>query len=312
MFARLISIGALSALILLSPSCLNRASKQSLSSDTLSVEELLVRLPEPPAHLASAHEQARYMVDHFWDNINLSDPSIITHAEAYEEAIVTYLGLLTSLPLEEVRPQLLYPLEQMVKQPLLYTMTLYRKYLYEADSPLTNEDFFRPVLEWAISSPRVDQPYQEQASLMLKLINKNRVGQQAEDFLYKTADERSLRLSQIKSPYTMVIFSSIGCPYCREVMSYLKEQKGLAQMAARGQLTLLVIYLGEGASSYIEQRGIAPEWATVGYDPEGEIMRRPLYDLKASPTCYLLGRSREVVMKDAMPDEIVRYLQMHE
>lgn len=291
--------------------CRGRNLRPSSAAEHKPIAQALVELPSPPEYITSAEEQARYMIRHFWDRIDLSSRDLLSDREAYEEAIANYLGLLTSFKSHEMREELLHPLNNLVKEPLLHTLGLYRKYLYEADSPMLNEDFFRIVLEWAIASPRVERPHQDEASVLLALINKNKVGDQATDFLYTTEAGQIQRLSYISTPYTLVIFASSGCASCRDVLRYASSLKELAELHASGKLTMLVVYIGDTSAEELAQETTVPRWAIKATDTSGEITQAPLYDIKASPTCYLLGRSRRVLLKDTGINQALSYIKSH-
>lgn len=299
------------ALLLALSGCRGRSRHLPSSSEHKSIAQALIELPVPPGHIISAEEQARYMIAHFWDNIPLSSSELLTDRDAYEEAIANYLGLLTSFSASEMKQELLYPLNNLVKGPLLHTLELYRKYLYEADSPILNEDFYRIVLQWAIASPRVEKPHQEEATVLLSLINKNKVGTQAADFVYKTEAGQEQRLSYISTPYTFVVFASPGCASCRDVLRYASSLRELAELQASGKLTMLVVYIGDVSAEELAAETAVPSWAIKAVDSYGAVTTAPLYDIKASPTCYLLGRSRKVLLKDTGIEQVLSYIKTH-
>lgn len=292
-------------------SCRGRNLPHASNTEQTTIAQALLELPNPPEHLTSANEQAKYMIKHFWDKIDLTAKDLLASHDAYEEAIANYLGLLTSFEVNEVKQELLYPLNNLVGEPLLHTLNLYRKYLYEADSPILNEDLYRIVLEWAIKSPRVEKANQEEASILLTLINKNKVGEQASDFVYTTESGQEQRLSYISTPYTFVVFATSGCSSCRDALRYISSLKDLAELQASGQLTMLVVYIGGASSENLLQETYVPSWAIKARDTHGAITEKPLYDIKASPTCYLLGRSRKVLLKDTSIDQALTYIKNH-
>ena len=52
---------------------------------------------------------------------------------------------------------------------------------------------------------------------------------------------------------------------------------------------------------------IPEEWI-CGFDKTGVLVAKKLYDLRPSPSLYLLDKKKSVILKDARLDEIAGYL----
>ncbi len=263
-----------------------------------------------PAHLHDIDERRDYIVQHYWDTIDLRDSVLLQDNSGRLEALfIDYFGLISTMDDEALAKAAVAPLNEMQGESLLRVLRIYREYLFEPSSPLEDERAFRAVLEWAITSPRVDFAYQEQARELLRVINLNRVGTPATDFIYDTPEGTRHRLSTVLSPLTVVIFGTRGCPTCRMTLDYIKGEPIYRQLAERDQLRLLYIYVQDDEALPLQPVDSTALWISTGRDHEGRIIHDQLYDIKASPTLYLLDRDKRVLMKSAQLPDLTHYLE---
>ena len=103
----------------------------------------------------------------------------------------------------------------MVKKEMLYHfISLADKYLYEPNSPMYNEELHILVLRSLLGNPGLDDWDKERPRYLLEMALKNRPGDVAADFTYRTRDGAMNRLSGIKADY-VVLYSMI--PIARTV-----------------------------------------------------------------------------------------------
>src|SRR5690554_7240316 len=79
------------------------------------------------------------------------------------------------------------------------------------------------------------------------MVMKNRVGQRASDFAYTLPSGQSYHLHELKSEYTLLLFSNPGCSTCEAVIKRLNQSKELNEAlsfntSVRTMLTILTIY----------------------------------------------------------------------
>ena len=70
---------------------------------------------------------------------------------------------------------------------LNYFVETLRKYLFDPNSPMRNEEIFEPVCRFVASYASADEAAQSRARYDLKPIDMNRVGSVAADFVYTLA-----------------------------------------------------------------------------------------------------------------------------
>lgn len=262
-----------------------------------------------PMYIDSAELRLTYLVKHYWERTPLSDSLVINQAQTYEWHLADYLSLLGALSPEQFTEEILLPLETLHGKALTQTLDLYHKYLYEPDSPLGNEDLYRPALQWAISSPQVPQAYQERAKHILELINKNRVGSIASELIYQTLDGKLRRLSRVASPYTILMFGAQGCSSCHIAHEYIKATPIYTQLADQGKLHLLHIVIQLPEEQELSPIDSLRSWIEVGRDYQNQVMDKALYDIKASPSIYLLDKDKRILLKNTNLTALTQYLE---
>lgn len=293
-------LGSLCSILVFGSCSISPNSTQS-PSDTYSVAS-------PPAYMQQVATRQHYLVQHYWDHINLADSALMNNQELLEGLVVDYLGLLSELPDSVLDQAAVAPLEHLHGAPLSRILSLYRKYLYEPDSPLEDERLFRPVLEWASLSPRVDAAYQEEAKALLKVLKRNAPGTVAAEFVYSTPEGTLRRLSNVLSPLTLVVFGTRGCPSCQTALSYILNTPIYRQLGERNKLHLLHIYVQDDETLPVTPIDSTHTWIETGRDHQGRIILEQLYDVKASPTLYLLDKDKRVLLKDPKLPNLTNYL----
>lgn len=267
-------------------------------------------IPRPEAHLTTAQEQARHYLDHYWESVDLqSDTTLLAQSSPLPALMEDYCGLLSSFPAEEVADAIINPLKRSGSAILPHMLELYRQQLYINASIYSSEEHYSKVLDWVISSAHVPQHLQERAKTDLEMVNKNRVGTPGTDFIYTLPDSTGRRLSYLNSPYNMLILATPGCPACAMVMKDIVQSQEMKQLVDGKQLHILVVYVMVNDPDEVRMHAEElPEWIEVGYDAQHQILEEKLYDIKQSPTIYLLDRQRRVLLKDTNTPRCYNYI----
>ncbi len=291
--------------VFLQSSCLSSSQKQREQVDSI---KLFPRpLPKVPSSITEAKAQSKYMLAHFWDKFDFSHEDILKNKDSFEESFANYFGLLTSLDSKEVSKELLYPLKNSLDSILKEELRLYRKYLYEADSPMLSNELYEEVLKWILKTPRTNALQKEEARLLLEIITKNKVGAIATNFVYQTADGSKHHLKNLLSPYSLLVFAKADCPTCEVFTQQLISSKELEQELQKLKLQIVLIYLDKEVPQAKLER--LPKSIIAGFDYKEDILQKQLYDIKSTPTFYLLKRGGEVLLKETSPDEVLEYIK---
>jgi len=274
-------------------------------------------LPVIPEALTDPVDRAQYLAMHFWDRFDFADRELIKRPDITEQAFVDYINILQYVSREDANKSLLYTLDKAETDTAYYRhfASLFNKYLYDPNSPFRNEELYLPVLQRLVKSSLLSEEEVSRYAFQLEMALKNRVGQKANDFHYTLASGQSFSLYDLKSEYTLLIFSNPGCPTCEAVIAQLNNSKPLNDALAmntptRTMLTVLTIYPDKDLSEWLAHLPQMPAQWIHAYDKGMEITQRRLYDIKAIPTLYLLDKEKKVLLKDTSVEAIESFFSV--
>ncbi|MDD2438353.1 MAG: DUF5106 domain-containing protein, partial [Massilibacteroides sp.] len=227
-----------------------------------------------------------------------------------EQAFVNYIDILPHTNPEIAIHSIRKTMENAAaeKKMLNYFFSLYEKYLYDANSPMRNEEFFIPVLEAMAASPALNDTEKIRPQNLLSLAQKNRVGKLANDFSFTLKNGQKKKLYDIHAEYTLLYFYNPGCHACEENSSKIKASVRMGALLKSGKLKIVAVYPDEDLSEWEKHLEDIPSSWINGYDQDVYLKNEEVYDLKAIPTLYLLDKNKQVIFKDTYFEQIEAFL----
>lgn len=302
-------------------SCSSSKTQSETKAERMEPQQSIVPdtfvLPVIPGTLTDPDERAKYLSLHFWDRFDFTDRKLTGRPEITEQAFVDYISILPYVSKEDVDKSLLYTLEKAEADSVVYRhfASLFDKYFYDPNSPFRNEEYYLPVLQHLIQSPLLPLEDASRYEFQREMALKNRIGQKANDLYYTLESGLTFSLYELKSEYTLLMFSNPGCPTCEAVMTQLNGSKPLNDALAlntsdRTMLTVLTLYPDNDLTEWHEHLPQMPEKWIHAYDKGMEVSQKRLYDIKAIPTLYLLDRDKKVIFKDSSIEAIESFFSV--
>lgn len=260
-------------ILLTTVSCFQRTKQNNTVAKVFSV-------PEVPAILTTPEQKAEFVASHYWDNFAFTDTTLIGNADITEQAFADFMNLLPHLSPQLIEKGISAMMNKATADSAMYVhfIELSEKYLYDPNSPFRNEDIYIMVIQNIIDNKKLDDIYKVRPQYQLALAQKNRVGNKATDFTYTSEKgDKTMLYSVVGNPLLLFFFRP-DCPDCQRVKSYVAD-KELAN-----QVKILFI------------------------NPDKDNHLDTIYDLRASPTLYLLDRDKKILLKDAPIEQIEQYL----
>lgn len=238
-------------------------------------------LPEIPILLTSSAEHMDYVVSHYWKHFDFSDTTFISRPEITEQAFVNFIDLLPQVSFATASKVLHDMMRGAEVDSAMFAhfIDMSERYLYDPNSPFRNGEYYILILEEVIKSNRLPELYKVRPRYQLEMALKNRVGQKATDFTYTTSRGRKAELYSTPRKKILLFFFRPDCPSCKETKEYVVRND-------------------------IDRR-IAIIWVNLDKDTHLD----SLYDLRATPTLYLLDKDKTVLLKDAPIEQIETYLK---
>ena len=112
----------------------------------------------------------------------------------------------------------------------------------------------------------------------------------------------------MKGTFTLLFFSNPGCTACKEIVDELNSAPFVSAMLAEGFLSVVNVYIDEDIDAWRDYQEIYPKEWYNGYDPSFSIRSNLSYSVRAIPSLYLLDSEKNVIMKDAVEQNVFAYL----
>ncbi|MDE5471717.1 DUF5106 domain-containing protein [Elizabethkingia meningoseptica] len=247
----------------------------------------------------SAKTQDR-SINNYWDNYNFSDTEAIKNRAVSEQALVDFIALFPNADKEQVSKSIKAMLEKasVNREVFDFFKDQYEKYLYNANSPLRNDVYYVPVLEYLVSTPHLNDTEKIRYKMLLELVDKNMPGSVATNFEFVDVSGTNQSLHKVKGLNKLLIFYDPECSHCAQTIQEMKQDSRISTLVDNGKLQVIAICpVGELNVWQAYQKNIPNKWIN-GFDKKGDVTRKRLYDIKAFPTIFLIDGNNKVVLKD--------------
>lgn len=275
--------------------------------DTLHIAHYI--RPDIPQMMTDPQQRASYYVKHYWDGYSLADTAFI-RSDDTEQLFSDFIGALQYVAPEESSTALKRMMCRMEEDSTAYSRFCFlsEKYLYDPNSPMRSEEYFIPILEQMVDSKRLDEYEKIRPADRLAQAHKNRPGMKATDFSYVTLKGKAGRMSGINADYTLLFFYEPDCSNCRKHEQILAELPAFVEMQEKGILRVLAVYPDDNEEEWLLKSAHMPHGWIVGWNKQGDIRSKTLYEIRATPTMYLLDKQKKVILKDASLEQTIQYL----
>lgn len=261
-------------------------------------------LPRIPDNLINDGERLEYLVIHYWDNYDFEDPYIFLEGDI----MLNYFSFLRIVPYSISNESIIQTLESASKSNQIFSLFIdtYRVYLLNPESFFCDYERYLAVAEFVIANEQIQQSKKNDFLLEKKIINTNRIGNKATDFIVVDRNDNPIELYSIETDYTLVFFHNPNCGFCVENKNALSESFTVNRMIEAGKLTVFAVCPYDefelwSSSSY-------PRNWLSGFDRGGRINREKVYYFFESSSLYLLDKDKRVLKKDIRLDLLEEYL----
>lgn len=285
-------------------------------ADAADAEKNSFSLPEIPSSLIFPQDRASYLVSHYWQNFDFRDTVLISKPEITEQAFVDFIDILPNVPYDNAERAITKLMDSASVDVRMFShfTDLAEKYLYDPNSAFRNDEYYIPVLQYILADGKLDESAKVRPRYQLGMAMRNRPGAEAADFIYTLPGGKTGRMKDIKADYTVLFFNNPDCPECKMVKEFMTGSPVFLRMAEGNRqkhpsLAVLAVYTDSDISSW--RSASYPEFMINAYDASGTINKEQLYDLKATPTLYLLDKDKYVILKDATVEQVEATLKEH-
>ncbi|WP_166332765.1 DUF5106 domain-containing protein [Sphingobacterium chungjuense] len=266
---------------------------------------------EKRAEKPETMESATSTVTDFWEKFDFKDSLAIVKPEVGEQAVVDFITIAAQSDPKKSADAIKTMLKRASFSPkvLNFFAESYGKYLYDPNSPMYNETLYQAVLEFLVDEESIPDYHRQRFQDRLTLIQRNNPGSKATNFAFQTVDGKNEDLFSQQSKYILLFFYEPGCGGCAHAIESLQPIAKVQEWIKRGDLQILAVYANAEPNLWKDYQQYIPSlWKNV-MNADRSIVANNLYDLKASPTFYLLDDKKVVLLKDRNLGENIGYLE---
>lgn len=121
-----------------------------------------------------------------------------------------------------------------------------------------------------------------------------------------------MQLYDVEAPYLLLFFYEPGCPHCKQAITKLSHSSGFRRLLDKQLVKILAVYpFGDRAlwEAYLPE---IPETWMNAIVPDASIIKQNTYDIKATPTIYLLDEHKEVLLKDSDLSQVALFFSTNQ
>lgn len=322
-------------------SCRNNSVQKNSSALHQSLSEF--PMVEAPAGIVNPEDRVNWYSEHFWDGFfkadrldsffnepyghgdTLADTTILGLSQKdFVDAFISYVLILKNAKDYNVAQRAMRKLMDRAEalacgdsasgypgnaSLLTGIMQLGEDALYSTSSPYMDDQLYLPILEGILDSKYLPDSIKISYRYAHRIASLNKIGTKANNIQYATAVGAPLRnLYDINAEYTLIYFNNPDCESCRNSLDAMRHNEILVNFIGRGRLKVLSIYPDNDLKMWEKERADFPSDWIYAYDPNGELNKNTIYILRSIPSCYLLDRDKNIILKDANVDRVINEL----
>lgn len=259
-----------------------------------------------PEEVTEPMARARYLSDHFWENVDFATAS----DALIEDGLSELMPILRILDYDAMTASWAGAVKQAegAKGGVAHLLSVCSRVLNDPAKSSYDENLYRSLLQTALVSKKISKDEKEPFQRDLVTLEVNNVGSAATDFEIVTADGGKVKLSEVESPVTVLFFYDAGTVDSKLERYRLSQARLTNYLMRAGGLKVVAVACTSDSALWEKNKGDIPAEWTSGYDASGEIKGESLYDLRVMPRLYLLDDKKQVLLKNTNTDGIESYL----
>lgn len=255
-------------------------------------------------------EELAYILDHFFDNIDFSDSTLIYSPPLITKVRAYFRMFEQAYPPAESEGKMLKGLDRLMSKAAIsdpvfdFIISDLAEYYERSEY----ESFFAYLTEtYLLDAACTDDERSMELSEILASIQKTAIGKKAPEIILPLTDGPVI-LSDIPEEYVLIFFWASWCPHCNEILPVLKNiykkyhQAGfeIVSISIDKEKSAYNSALKEGQYPWINYSELKGWDCSIAYD----------YGVRATPTMVLLDGDRKIISKPRNPGMLVETLKL--
>lgn len=259
------------------------------------------KYPTPPDSIRDRQGRIDYMADNFWNSETISDTTYFKSPKL----LLDYLYLLKQQNYNEKSIETFISLAAKSENTFGTILYWIDNILYDSSSPHYDEVLYLKLMN-AVMACDADPVMKLIPAERINMLQKNQIGQKANDFSFEDKAGLQHRLHDIDAPLILLIFNNPNCSLCHQAESQIANDDIIQRLYETNVLRIVSITPDADYNEWMCHQYF-DNWI-VGFDKEKVIYSQRLYDIQRLPCMYLLDRNKKVLLKEADYERIYKYL----
>lgn len=253
-----------------------------------------------------AEDKQGYIKEHFLSNIDFSDTTLL-YTNIFTSKAIGYIQLFRNqnMTKDQVEKEFMKAVDTLMQKSLVNERVnkQIRDYIIRGFEMLGLENVLSYIAEhYTADNTCTDDNIANRLNNRVAGFKKLAIGLSAPEIALTDNNNRNIKLSEIKAPYTLVIFWASWCPHCQETMP---ELKGIYDKQPEKKFEVIAISIDTGKTDYaaaLEKFKLS--WINYcdykGWN--GKIAAD--YFLYATPTMLVLDKEKKIIAKPTSLGEL--------
>ncbi len=269
----------------------------------------LIYLPDIPDTLKDPEKVWKYAYYHYFDEIDLSDPSYL-RTPVLHNKVMTYLDRIVPIVPDSQCNASVRIIKASEKNPTTFkywAATLLNKYARSRIMGMENVYVCIVDSFYATGKTRwVDSVTLSKILFDAQMIKYTMIGKVAPEIVLKDTAGRYISLHGVNSLYTVILFWDPDCGHCRREIPKLKK---IYEKYSRDTLEVYAVYVNVEKDKWLKYiRENKLEWINVE-DVEMKHPFRYYYYIKGTPKILLLDKDKKIIAKNINAEQLEKILE---
>ncbi len=265
-------------------------------------------LPLIPDSISNLNQRCNYMVNHYWDFCDTK--RAFSSRDKMAEAFKIYLSFMPYATADSVIQSIDKFLKRIEKQPNDVTFITDQAIiqLYSDSSDFVSDPLCLKFLDAAIANGKVKKEDKLRYKHLSTVLHNSLNGNIAPDFTYSdcSGSQHTFNTAEPTAIATVLFFNDPECDECRMARMKLEADIHASKLIDSGALRIASITPDEATAEWCKKTAHYPEKWTVGASENID----EIYDLRLSPSFYLLSPDGKIVLKHCAVEDILNITRL--
>lgn len=261
-----------------------------------------IDVPEPPKDengKIDSNFQYNYYKQHYFDNVDFSDARLI-RTQFYHSKLIRYFDKIIVPAPDTIIAESKKILDKAEANDDVFQYTLQTLFNKYNGSEIMGMDkvfvFFAENYYLKNRAKWTDTTWLKKVKKRVEELKPNLIGNKAPDIHILTPEDKPISLSMIEAEFTILFFFEPDCGHCRQSTPKLKK---LSDKYWEKGVEVFGIYTQVDKKEWLDfiKEEKLENWKNA-WDPYNQSNFRKKYDIKGTPTIYLVDKDKIIIAKN--------------